>query len=316
MNVPSFLTAVPTTLRELGALPLPDWVHRVSGLASPVGIRWGDGIGVGACNSRDFARVSVKIANAIDLGGDALQKSVRLAYRKLFEQLAATTGFYPVRFWNFIPGINDSLERQQTRYMIFNAGRFLAFKGHYGEVDLFDRNVATASGVGHRGNDLWIHCLASQVPGVHLGNPRQLSPHNYSARFGRMPPCFARATRLRDQIFIAGTASIRGEESLHDELGNQLAETLTNLACVTEAASVVGPAACRSQANWLAKLTDVRVYHPRPADAPIISQRLRERLGGRPRLEFIHADLCRSELLVEIEALADLSERTKQGVLQ
>ena len=144
-----------------------------------------------------------------------------------------------------------------------------------------------------------------------MANPRQIAPHRYSAKYGPLPPCFARATVLAEAglVLVGGTASIRGEDSLHGtSLPLQLCETLTNLASVVETAEakVGGAAPLRGQEEWLARYREVRVYYPRLVDAPELETLLRGAFGSACRVEMRRADLCRAELLVEIEGVEQL----------
>ena len=52
--------------------------------------------------------------------------------------------------------------------------------------------------------------------------------------------------------------------------------------------------------------TELRVYIVRDTDAPLLREMVTERFGRTARIEFAQADLCRRELLVEIEGLATL----------
>jgi chorismate lyase/3-hydroxybenzoate synthase len=120
-------------------------------------------------------------------------------------------------------------------------------------------------------------------------------------------PSFSRATIAavggRERLLIGGTASIVGEESVH--IGNveaQLDETLRNLAALIAAAQHGAEPPERS----LARLRDIRVYIARERDADVIGDRLASRCAGVARIEMTAAPLCRPELLVEIEGLADL----------
>jgi enamine deaminase RidA (YjgF/YER057c/UK114 family) len=211
-----------------------------------------------------------------------------------------------VRLWNHIPSIHQRMDARRDRYMVFNAGRFKAFSNWYGGIRAFDRKVATASGVGHDGTDLVVHCLASRAGGTAVDNPRQIAPHRYSTRYGPLPPCFARGTLLSDAglILVGGTASIRGEDSLHvDSLTPQMRETLTNLAAVVASAN---GAELGDERVWLARYRDLRVYHPKAEDRPAIEKLLREAFPASCRIELRKAELCRAELLVEIEGVAGL----------
>jgi enamine deaminase RidA (YjgF/YER057c/UK114 family) len=188
--------------------------------------------------------------------------------------------------------------------MVFNAGRFKALCDWFGGSDQLAARVATASGVGHRGRDLVVHCLAGAERGVAVENPRQIPAFRYSKRYGPLPPCFARATVVRNllptgpAVLVGGTASICGERSMHQEaLAGQIRETLANLGSLVTAAGVSG--------DPLAAFTHVRLYHPRAQDAAAIESAAAE-FTSVDRVQLIQADLCRSELLVEIEGVARL----------
>jgi chorismate lyase/3-hydroxybenzoate synthase len=242
---------------------------------------------------RDAALVRRCIRNVVDRSATDLLNAVRDAYASVFASAVGRV----VRCWNFIPGITDLVAGDQTRYMIFNAGRYAAFLDQFGPAEMFDAYVPTASAVGCDGDDLWIHALSVEAPSTQLGNPRQTSPHRYSERFGKRPPCFARATRVGNLLLVGGTASICGEESLHTDLAGQTAETLINLRAVLSNGGVAG---------GFDAVTDVRVYHPRAADAPALHESLSKPFAAAGTIEFIQAELCRPELRVEIEVVADL----------
>jgi chorismate lyase/3-hydroxybenzoate synthase len=210
----------------------------------------------------------------------------------------------------------------RDRYMVFNAGRYAAFEQWFGQAALFTRTVPTASAVGIGSGDLAIYALGGPDAGVPVENPRQVPAYRYSARYGPLPPCFARGTIVRglptqpghdgaaQVLLVGGTASIVGEESLHDRDARQQAlETFENLAELVAAArrQVHGPAG-RPDAPRAAfdAFTELRVYVVRDTDAPLLREMVSERFGRTARIEFAQADLCRRELLVEIEGVAAL----------
>jgi hypothetical protein len=256
----------------------------------------------------------VTIPDAIVMEGPALQSAARSAYGLVRERLAGS-GKQPVRFWNHIPNLLRSAGDGRDRYMAFNAGRYAAFKEWFGPANL--DSVATASGVGHRGADLVVHCLALPRAGSTVGNPRQVPPAHYSARYGSVPPCFARATRVyfdsdprRPILLVGGTAAVRGEDSTHPgDLAGQLRETFVNLAAVLAGKDI---AESDPLYPWLAAYREIRVYYPRPHDRQEITTAIRRNLPKVRRIEAINVDLCRRELLVEIEGLADGSARRSE----
>ena len=153
---------------------------------------------------------SATVRDAVDLPADQLSVAVADAYADVLAR-AARGGRRPVRFWNFLPGINDPVgDDGQTRYMAFNAGRMAAFGARPAA------RVATASAVGHGGRDLLVHCLPLVADdAVPIDNPRQVRPGPL-LRPLRPPPAVLRPGHpLGLNLFIGGTASVRGEDSVH-----------------------------------------------------------------------------------------------------
>jgi chorismate lyase/3-hydroxybenzoate synthase len=260
-----------------------------------------------------FSLVTVRKAGAAALDPKAFEACTREAYSSIAAQLHDGVARYPIRFWNYIPDIHRPCGEALDRYMCFNAGRFAACSDWLGGPDTFDRLLATGSGVGHGGEDLVIHALASATPGVAVENPRQIPAYKYSRRFGPRPPCFARATVLRDTegrraplLLVGGTASIRGEESIHvNDLRGQTLETFENLA------SLVRSATGENQSNGVPPLNafrEIRVYHFREADRDAIAELVAGAFPRHTRVEYARADLCRPELSVEIEGVAELAD--------
>jgi chorismate lyase/3-hydroxybenzoate synthase len=288
-------------------LPLPAWVANVGQLKLPKWPRASEEeiqfqISPGNC----CALVSARLVGTSELSRDDFRRAVAKMYTALFARLDSLESSHPVRFWNFLPSIRQDMGDGQDRYMVFNAGRFAAFEARYGGKAAFDQQVATASAIGQDHPDLFIHCLSSIQPGRHLANPRQIAPYRYSPKFGPLPPCFARASIASiagntSQLLIGGTASIRGEESLHDgDLPRQIDETLRNLSSVVQAAKL-------DESNPLACFRQLRAYHPRPADETELQKQIRAHFPNVARPEILRADLCRGELLVEIEGVAELT---------
>lgn len=270
-----------------------------------------------------FSLLTIRIQSADDLDSLSFQRQTVVAYRAIADALTSRETRFPIRFWNFIPNINKPISDSLSRYMVFNAGRFSAFHDWYGEAKAFDRYLATASGVGHDCNELVIHCLAATSPGLPVENPRQVPSYRYSEHYGPLPPTFARATAVNlnpsgeSILLVGGTASIRGECSLHhDDLTQQANETLHNLATVVRAGCVahsdddLTPHA--EDRTWLRRFRQLRVYYVRPDDRANIAQILDGSGLNLDDIEWRRANLCRPELLVEIEGVAQLS-RARSG---
>lgn len=239
--------------------------------------------------------------------GPALEQAVADAYRLLGSSMQRETRWHPVRIWNFLPRILADGGQGMDRYMRFNAGRYRAFTEWLSGPEQFSCSLPTASAVGHGGADLVVWALGARRSGSSIANPRQTNPHLYSRRFGPFPPCFARAMRLTrprsgDLLLVGGTSSVRGENSVH--VGNvrqQLAETLENLAALVRQAF-------GQTKEPLSDYRALRIYFPRQSDLPSLQADIGKAFPSIADLEWQQAELCRGDLLVEIEGLAGMGE--------
>jgi enamine deaminase RidA (YjgF/YER057c/UK114 family) len=264
------------------------------------------GATVDAIEADGLTLLSTTVPDAACMDAEALRAHVTHAYAAIGDALRSIQRT-AIRLWNYLPDPGCLMAPGLDRYMVFNAGRHEGYRRWSAEPDRFERSLATASGVGIPGDDLVIHCLASQSGGYAVENPRQKPAWQYSARYGPFPPAFSRATiaavGARQLLLIGGTASIVGEDSLHDgNLQGQIEETFTNLTTLVAA----GHGNFAARRLPLACVTDVRVYVRRDEDAAAIGARVRASVSGTARIEMAIATLCRPELLVEIEGVAEI----------
>lgn len=236
-----------------------------------------------------------------------LRGGVEEGTRSHFEALLATLEIegcpHLLRIWNFLPGINEE-EGGIERYRLFNAGRAAAFEEHFGTAEAEARYCAS-SAVGTRGQRLVTWFAASRTPGIHFGSPRQVDAFRYPKQYGARPPSFSRATiappELGSIFFLSGTASIVGHATRHAEsISRQLDETLRNID------ALLGSEVAGHSLPSLAELDQVRVYLRHAGDLEAVREPLLQRIGSHAALAFIEADLCRAELLLEIEGIAGL----------
>ena len=206
-----------------------------------------------------------------------------------------------LRLWNYMPQIN-AMERGEERYRLFNTGRRAALL----EANYLAKDGAPAAcALGSQRGGLNIAFLASTTPCLGIENPRQVSAYNYPKDYGVNPPMFARAgwfrqTGGKDMLFVSGTASIVGHQTLHiGDIALQTKETITNIQAVLQEAN-------RLAGSELWKLNDLRgqVYVRNPADIAIIQTILKQH--ALLHFTYVHADICRADLLVEVEAYAQL----------
>jgi chorismate lyase/3-hydroxybenzoate synthase len=252
-----------------------------------------------------LALLATSVPGARGMPAEALRARVSDAYIAIGHALT-TLDRVPIRFWNFVPDPGEPMGAGLDRYMVFNAGRFNGYAQWLCASNEFGRLLPTASAVGIVSDDLVVYCLASDTRGTPVENPRQKPAYRYSQRYGPMPPCFARATiatvRGRPRLLVGGTASIVGEDSAHPgDTGAQLEETLRNLEALIDAAT-----GRNESAGAVGRLLDLRVYVSRAEDAPPIHAELKARCPRAARIELVIARVCRRELLLEIEGVAEI----------
>jgi chorismate lyase/3-hydroxybenzoate synthase len=281
----------------------PRWVDETLGSHSSLI----DQMNVRGLASGPLAILSTAIPRAADMPAATLRAEVARCYRQVYDVLASIAR-EPIRFWNYIPGIGDAMGDGLDRYMVFNSGRYDAFVSERRSVTgPPGRSIATASAVGIGGRDLVIHCLASQAPGAPVENPRQASSWCYSARFGPVPPWFSRGTittlGARRVLLIGGTASVVGEQSLHHgDMTAQFEETLRNISALV--------ARSRHQVDdresALGRIVDLRAYVTNSEVARFVRSQLAVCCPNARRVEVARSRVCRPELLVEIEGVAEI----------
>jgi chorismate lyase/3-hydroxybenzoate synthase len=253
-------------------------------------------------NAEQFALLSGSVDDALALGAGELADAVAALYRRLDVELKRRQR-HAIRIWNFLPDIQGHLDGGD-RYMAFNAGRFAAYCDWFGGIDAFPAVMPTASAVGVGGSRLSVHVLAADKAGVPVENPRQVPPYYYSRTYGERPPCFSRATKVGSTLLIGGTASILGQDSEHDDdLEAQTRETCRNIAALISAAAPDHIAAS------LDALSSLRVHVRETHHVPAVEALLDELVPNVPIVELVEAPLCRRELLVEVEGVAELSGR-------
>jgi enamine deaminase RidA (YjgF/YER057c/UK114 family) len=313
MRLPQIQTPA-IALPQLTPAP-PAWVDTLLGSATHEH-RDAAGIGVSTAEvatGAHFTHVCVRIVGTDVMSPEGLGGSVRDAYLAIADELTRQSR-HPVRFWNFVPAIHTPVGDGTDRYMVFNAGRFAACEHWHGSPNAFDHTLAAASGVGVQGETLAIHCLAADVPGRPVENPRQVPAYRYSRRYGPRPPCFARATRVTRLIddawwlLAAGTASIRGEDTMFvDDVVQQTVETFSNLDALLEAAERVHRADTAEAAALSSPVfTSLRIYVVREGDFDAVRALVTSRYPTVQDVEYAQAELCRPDLLVEIEGVAEL----------
>jgi chorismate lyase/3-hydroxybenzoate synthase len=228
------------------------------------------------------------IFGSIVLEGDGpIEEIARDVYVRIIREARDSGHPYFLRIWNYLGGIN-AYDEGRERYQLFCSGRHDAFveAGYHHDVDL-----PAASAVGVAGRGLVTYYLAAREPGVQVENPRQVAAYDYPPRYGPKSPSFSRATVWNGTVFVSGTSSVVGHATMHEgDVEAQLEETLRNIDAVLA-----------QTGRTLANVVSAKTYVRRAGDYEVIARRLKDVFANNIYLE---ADICRAELLLEIEAIA------------
>ena len=231
-------------------------------------------------------------------GRSPLQLATEAAYQAIFQLLEAQGYTSLLRVWNYFPSINTESHHIE-RYRQFNIGRQEAFLAHGRSV--ID-GVPAACALGTVAGGLNIAFLATRSKVVGIENPRQVSAYHYPSQYGPRTPTFARAGLVnlggRDMLFISGTASIVGHQTLHHgDVAAQTRECLQNIAAVVEEANRQA-----TQADFQLDHFVYKVYVRNPENLTQVRREIADFFDRPVSVVFLQADICRADLLVEIEA--------------
>jgi enamine deaminase RidA (YjgF/YER057c/UK114 family) len=234
----------------------------------------------------------------------------------------AGTGFeHVVRTWFYLGNITgidlEGTGGDAERYQELNRARStfyqdLRFCGPLVEPGIPHGVYPASTGIGMQGSGLVASCMTLQTQRqdarlVPLENPQQTPAFAYPPRYSPRSPKFSRAMALvlGDYIttWVSGTASIVNSESCHPgDIEKQTEQTIDNIQRLIAPANFAfhGVPAAGAALQDLAK---VRVYLKRPEDFSRCKAVCERRFGAVPAI-YAQADICRPELLVEIEGVA------------
>jgi chorismate lyase/3-hydroxybenzoate synthase len=231
---------------------------------------------------------------------DAVRRIYGDAFR-LIDDLGYPHAF---RIWNFVSDINGVNDDGLEIYRDFCIGRAEA-------VDRWatDSRMPAATGVGAHGGGI-AFCLLAARSGrpVHLENPGQVPAYHYPEEHGPRAPSFARATYLARPdgapgvLYVSGTASIRGHRTLHrGDLDRQVACALDNIDRVVGRDNLAAHGVAGGYS--VADLRNIKVYVRRPEDLERVRAICRDAFAPEADVAFLDVDICRPDLLVEIEGV-------------
>lgn len=229
---------------------------------------------------------------------DSLAARTESLYRRL---LAATRGWHLYRIWNYVPAINAQTAGLE-HYRAFCQGRSCAFEAEFGQT--FQRQLPAASAVGCTGQHVAVVFAAGTAAPTHIENPDQVPAYLYPPEHGPRAPSFARATVAHDAhrkwTFISGTAAIKGHQTVAPgSFARQLACTLDNLRLIARASGLTD--ALESPSAPAQRHFKIYLRHATDL-AAARAQLERTLLRADDTVTYLHADICRAALDIEIEA--------------
>jgi len=239
------------------------------------------------------------LAGAIEVdereyGGEV--QAATFAYRAIAEFQETSRFPHMLRTWNYMADINRGAGDAE-RYRGFCSGRVA------GLARFTQTQFPAATAIGHRDAApiLQVYWLAGREPGVPLENPRQLSAYHYPRQYGPTAPTFSRAILVApDLLMVSGTASIVGHESRHaGNVAQQLEEIFQNLDSLFVRAHEIAPALPAR----FSRHTLLKAYVRDPADLPLVDRAIRAHLPVGARYVALQGDVCRADLLVELDCL-------------
>ena len=248
-----------------------------------------------------WARDGQVLYGAVEI--DEVDGDIEAAAASAYTQLARFLGQcgYPhlLRTWNYLDAVTEG-EGDEERYRRFCVGRVRGLQ----TLDVSALPAATCIGRHDGVRRLQVYWLCGREAGQPVQNPRQVNPWLYPRQYGPQSPSFSRAllppAASGLPLLQSGTAAIVGHVSLHPgDLAAQLHETLANLQSLVDVARQQRPALPPALGDG----TLFKVYVREAGDLEAVAALLQALPQPRPAALLLHAEVCRAELLVEIESL-------------
>ncbi len=254
---------------------------------------------------------------ADDLSADAITQSDNVFGR--LRRIMDAEGF-PVnsiaRQWNYVEGITE-FDGERQHYQDFNDAR-----SRFYATTSWPSGYPAATGIGTRMGGIMVELNAlikgEGIIDMPLDNLLQVAAHSYSQDVllgavdcelqQKTTPKFERARLIgypdNATVYISGTAAIRGEDSLTgSDVTHQTRITMENIEflCSPDNINSRGPVVTGRERTFRL----LRVYIKNPDHLGKVKEYMDANYGDVPKF-YLYADVCRTELLVEIEGVASI----------
>ena len=249
---------------------------------------------IGWSSNKEHMFCSVYVEDTPDIAAateDAYKAILSLTQKRGYTHLE--------RAWNYFAQINVG-HNDNERYRQFCIGRLNAF--NQAAYDQAQPNFPSACAIGRASGGINIYLIASNTECQHFENPEQVSAYHYPKQYGPASPSFARATLSgatpeQTLLHISGTAAVKGHKTLFSgNVQKQLSLTLENIS------QLVDHIKDASTLSTKPSLKLLKVYLRRSDDLEKIRPTVSKHFPSAKTL-FIHGDICRQDLDVEIDGL-------------
>jgi enamine deaminase RidA (YjgF/YER057c/UK114 family) len=249
------------------------------------------------------------------LGSDFYSDDTRKAAEAAFNQAVAVLAQedmslnHIIRQWNYIGNIL-TIRGGFQNYQVFNEVRSKYYDRYRTVI-----SYPAATGIGMKLNSVIIDfCAVKTDESVRikgLSNPNQLNPYEYGQKMlkgkGKTkmhPPKFERALILaldkNAVLYVSGTASIIGQATIgKNDINHQIMVTIENIKKLTDTATIsqiIG-----KDVRYSLKYNLLRVFIKSQEDFGLVKTICNEHFPSVPAV-YVEADICRRDLLTEIES--------------
>ena len=230
-----------------------------------------------------------------------MDQATETAYSAIFEQMHASGYSFLVRTWNFFSGITGDGYAGSNNYQLFCSGRSRAYE----QQSLVEQVYPAATVIGTQQTGMQIFFIAAKQAGIGIENSQQVSAFDYPSIYSQDPPLFSRALLHRNQsqeiLFVSGTASITGHDTQYAGDINRQTEI-----CLSNIEQLISTAVNEQNmtAITLREFSQFKIYIKNPNDIETVRTHIQQMLGPSAPVYYLQGDMCRSDLSVEIEALA------------
>ncbi len=226
-----------------------------------------------------------------------------------------------IRQWNYVEdivGFDSLCEDKVQNYQVLNEIR----SKYYSRVT-FTNGYPAATGIGMNAGGIILEFYACHTHEkekiIPVRNPRQKDAYEYSQEVlignalnineSKSAPKFERAKYIAVKnnrlIFVSGTASIQGEKTVGiNDVVTQTKTTIDNIHNLISAENLKNNGILNNYNSI--KFSSVRVYVKNPCDINII-RHICNKSFSDVQVNYLIADICRDNLLVEIEGIAELT---------